>query len=58
MRPTEHLQSTGVAESSPPLRRLLLWVVLSILAATLVWFGFRGYLNPELLYHFSSQLYC
>jgi hypothetical protein len=39
-------------------RRMLAWLVLSVLAALLAWFGFRGYLNPELLFHFANGLYC
>jgi hypothetical protein len=49
-----HSAGTG----SPERRPLLMWVVLSILAALLAWFGFRGYLNPELLFHFGNSLYC
>ena len=50
---TEHQAGTGAPERRP----LLLWIVLSILAALLAWFGFRAYLNPELLFHFSNSLY-
>lgn len=39
-------------------RRVAVWVMLSVLAALLCWFGFRGYLNPELLFHFANSLYC
>jgi hypothetical protein len=39
-------------------RRMLAWLVLSVLAALLTWFGFRGYFNPELLFHFANSLYC
>ena len=39
-------------------RRMLMWLVLSVLAGLIVYFGFRGYLNPELLFHFSNSLYC
>lgn len=39
-------------------RRILTWFVLSALAVMLGWFGFRGYLNPELLFHFANALYC
>lgn len=38
--------------------RVLVWLVLSALAVVLGWFGFRGYLNPELLFHFANSLYC
>ena len=39
-------------------RRVLAWVLLSLLAAMVGWLGFRGYLNPELLFHFANSLYC
>lgn len=39
-------------------RRVLFWLVLSAVALMLGWFGFRGYLNPELLFHFANSLYC
>ena len=38
--------------------RLLMWLLLSALAALVGWVGFRGYLNPELLFHFANSLYC
>ena len=39
-------------------KRLLMWLVLSVLAAIVGWTGFRAYLNPELLFHFANGLYC
>ena len=39
-------------------RRLVMWIVLSVFAALLAYFGFRGYLNPDLLFHFANALYC
>ena len=39
-------------------RRMLTWLVLSVLAALLAWFGFRGYVTPELLFHFANGLHC
>ena len=39
-------------------RRLAVWVVLGVFAALLGWLGLRGYLNPELLFHFANSLYC
>ena len=39
-------------------RRVIMWLVLSVFAALLAWFGFRAYLNPELLFHFANGLYC
>ena len=38
--------------------RLVMWIVLSVFAALLAYFGFRGYLNPDLLFHFANALYC
>jgi hypothetical protein len=38
--------------------RLLIWLVLSVLAAAIVYAGFRGYLSPELLFHFAAGLHC
>jgi len=43
---------------SSPRRRAVMWLVLSVFAALLVWFVFRGYLNPEMLFHFANGLYC
>jgi hypothetical protein len=45
-------------KSAPGVRRAIAWVVLSVLAATVAWLGFRGYLNPDLLFHFANSLYC
>jgi hypothetical protein len=39
-------------------QRLLIWLVLSLLAAAIVYSGFRGYLSPELLFHFAAGLHC
>jgi hypothetical protein len=39
-------------------QRLLIWLALSVLAALVVYAGFRGYLNPELLFHFAAGLHC
>jgi hypothetical protein len=39
-------------------KRLAVWLMLSVLAALVAWVGFRGYLNPELLFHFANSLYC
>jgi hypothetical protein len=38
--------------------RWLKWLMISVLAALVAWFGFRGYLNPDLLFHFANSLYC
>jgi cytochrome c oxidase subunit IV len=39
-------------------KRLFMWLMLSVLAALVGYFGFRGYLTPELLFHFANSLYC
>ena len=39
-------------------RRMLMWVMRSILCALVAYFGFRGYLSPELLFHFANTPYC
>lgn len=38
--------------------RLVVWVVLAVFAALLAWFGFRAYLDPELLFQFGNALHC
>ena len=50
----DHLPILGSAQR----RRLVMWIVLSVFAALLAYFGFRGYLNPDLLFHFANALYC
>ena len=44
--------------ASPERRRLAMWLVLSVFAALLAYFGFRGYFNPELLFQFGNSLHC
>jgi hypothetical protein len=39
-------------------QRMLMWLVLAVLTALVVYFGFRGYLSPELLFHFANGLHC
>jgi hypothetical protein len=39
-------------------RRALLWLMLAVLAAILVYFGFRGYFSPELLFNFANSFSC
>ena len=39
-------------------QRVLIWLVLSVFAALVVYFGFRGYLSPDLLFQFVSGLHC
>jgi hypothetical protein len=55
---TERRTDVASQGFAPVQLRALIWVVLSVLAALLAWFGFRGYLNPELLFHFANSLYC
>ena len=43
---------------SPELRRVAKWVVISAFAALLGYFGFRGYVTPELLFHFANFHVC
>ena len=50
----EHGFGMGVRER----RRMLTWLVLAVLVGLLTYFGFRGYLNSELLFHFANSLYC
>jgi hypothetical protein len=38
--------------------RALVWVALSVLAALVVFFAFRGYVSPELLFNFANSFYC
>ena len=45
-------------KSAPGVRRAIAWVVMSLLAAAVAWLGFRGYLSPDLLFHFANSLYC
>ena len=39
-------------------KRILLWVILTVLAGLVAYFGIRGYLSPELLFNFSNSFYC
>ena len=48
--------SAGLA--TPERRRMAMWLVLSVFAALLAYFGFRGYLTPELLFHFANFHVC
>jgi zinc transporter ZupT len=52
-----NLTRSAASASGRP-RRALVWLTLSALAAALGWLAFRGYLNPELLFHFANALYC
>jgi hypothetical protein len=49
---------TVPALTSREQRRVAVWLVLSVLLALLAYFGFRGYLTPELLFHFANSLVC
>jgi hypothetical protein len=39
-------------------RRILLWLMLVALAVWVTYLGFRGYLNPEMLFNFSNAFSC
>jgi len=39
-------------------KRVLLWLILTVLAALVAYLGIRGYLSPELLFNFSNSFYC
>jgi cytochrome c oxidase subunit IV len=39
-------------------KRILLWLMLTALAALVTYFGIRGYLSPELLLNFSNTFTC
>ncbi len=39
-------------------RRVAMWLMLAVMATLVGWFGVRGYLNPDLLFHFANALYC
>lgn len=39
-------------------KRILLWLMLTALAALITYLGIRGYLTPELLFNFSNAFYC
>ena len=59
-----HMTAHDSAESRPDAmgssarRRLLMWLMLSVLVALVAYFGFRGYLSPEFLFHFANGMYC
>ena len=54
----QHSPESTPASGSTERRRMARWLVLSVLAALVAYFGFRAYLNPELLFHFSNAFYC
>lgn len=39
-------------------QRVLLWLILTVLAALVAYFAIRGYLSPEMLFNFSNSFYC
>jgi len=39
-------------------KRILLWLMLTVLAALITYLGIRGYLTPELLLNFSDTFHC
>lgn len=38
--------------------KMLVWTVLSVLAAAMTYLIFRGYLNPDLLLGFANSFSC
>jgi len=46
------------ARMSENQRRLLVWIVLSAIAASLSYAAFRGYLSAELLLGFANSFSC
>jgi hypothetical protein len=51
-------ESTLPALASPERRRLVMWIVVSVFASLVAYFGFRGYLTPELFFQFANALHC
>jgi hypothetical protein len=51
-------QSISPTLGTPERRRMAMWLVLSVFAALLAYFGFRGYLTPELLFLFANFHVC
>ncbi len=41
-----------------PAKRILLWLMLTVLAALITYLGIRGHLTPELLFNFSNAFNC
>lgn len=41
-----------------PIRKLLIWALLALLAAAVSYVGFRGYLRPEFLFDFANTFVC
>lgn len=39
-------------------RRIMMWLMLTALAALVSYIGFRAYLSPELLINFANSFYC
>jgi hypothetical protein len=67
IEPTMDASHPGIQDAAEPRaagigftagQRLAIWLALSVLAALIVYAGFRGYLNPELLFHFAAGLHC
>ena len=55
---TERFQNTFRPLATIERRRLVRWLVLSVFAALLVYFGFRGYMSSDMLFHFANGLFC
>lgn len=39
-------------------KKILMWILLSALAASMTYLIFRGYLNPDLLLGFANSFSC
>ncbi len=39
-------------------KKILMWILLSALAASMTYLIFRGYLNPDLLLSFANSFSC
>jgi hypothetical protein len=53
--PARRLKNTQVILQT---RRILMWLMLTALAALVSYVGFRGYLTPEMLFNFANSFYC
>ena len=50
--------SDAVIRDLPQIRRILRWLLIALLAALISYYGFRGYLGPEMLLNFSNTFTC
>ena len=58
MPPEARNENTLPTLASPERTRIVMWLLLSVFAALLAYFGFRGYLTPELFFQFANSLHC